>query len=61
MGAILCCLRGPGDEAPGCCSCLPWPFLNNNHQDSVCMIVFTDLFAVRVLFGDIPVLLVELR
>ncbi|KAK1699585.1 hypothetical protein QYE76_016282 [Lolium multiflorum] len=34
MGAILCCLRGPGDEAPGCCSCLPWPFLNNNHQDS---------------------------
>ncbi|CAM0874517.1 unnamed protein product [Alopecurus aequalis] len=29
MGAILCCLRGPDD---GCCSCLPWPFLNNNHD-----------------------------
>uniref|UniRef100_A0ACD5W851 Uncharacterized protein n=2 Tax=Avena sativa TaxID=4498 RepID=A0ACD5W851_AVESA len=35
MGAILCCLRGPDEEAPGCCLCLPWPFLNNNHHDSV--------------------------
>ncbi|XP_051227874.1 E3 ubiquitin-protein ligase At3g02290 [Lolium perenne] len=34
MGAILCCLRGPDDEAPGCCLCLPWPFLNNDLQDS---------------------------
>ncbi|CAM0958271.1 unnamed protein product [Alopecurus aequalis] len=34
MGAILCCLRGPDDEAPGCFLCLPWPFFLNNSLDA---------------------------
>lgn len=34
MGSSLCCLRGPDDGAPGCCFYLPWPFWDNNNNNT---------------------------